>query len=140
MSRSGTYRIGLVVILLLALAACEGGFTSMGSTERSALTARGGFVEASMRRANGSVTKEIELEGSVDRLNAQVTLSVEEGAFTIELLDADGNPTLSLVATPGNPASGQGTMDVVFDAADYRVRAEEARGVTYRIDFTFAGD
>jgi hypothetical protein len=130
----------LVLILLLLLVACEGGFSSIGSSERSAMTGRGGFVEASMRRANGSITKEIELDGGADRLETQVSLSVEEGSFAIELLDADENVTLSLEATPGNPASGQGVMDVVFDSAQYRVRADEARGVTYRLDFTFASD
>jgi hypothetical protein len=118
------------------VAGCEGGFTASGTSERSRLTGRSGFVEKSMRRANGSITEEIEVDGAGGRLDATVTLEVEEGRFSIELLDADDNVTLSLEATPGNPASGQGYMETVFGNARYRVRAEEAKGVRYRLDFT----
>jgi hypothetical protein len=133
-------RRGALVVFLLLLAACEGGFTSMGSSERSQLTGRGGFVEKSMRRANGSITEEIEVDGSGGRLDTQVTLAVEQGTFAIELLDADDNVTLSLEATPGSPASGRGYLETVFGTAQYRVTAEEAQGVRYRLDFTFVSE
>lgn len=87
--------------------------------------------------ANGSTTQGIEIGRSRLRLDTDVTLEVEEGTFTIELLDADGNVTLWLQATPGNPASGRGYMGVDFDEAGYRVMAEEANGVHYRFEFVF---
>ncbi|MEA3375331.1 MAG: hypothetical protein U9R72_03930 [Chloroflexota bacterium] len=71
------------------------------------------------------------------RLETDVNLEVGEGTFTIELLDADGNVTLSLQATPGKPASGRGYMEVDFDEAEYRVTAEEAKDVYYRLEFVF---
>jgi hypothetical protein len=138
MLRNALFRVALVFVFLLMAAGCEGGFTTSGSSERSQLTGRGGFVEKSMRSANGSITEEIEVDGSGLRLDATVMLEVEEGIFAIELLDADDNVTLSLEATPGNPASGQGYMERVFGNAQYRVTAEEARGVRYRLEFTFA--
>jgi hypothetical protein len=140
MLRDALCRAGLAVVLLLALAACEGGFTSSGSSESSRVTGSGGFVEKSIRSANGSTTEEIELDGSGGRLDTQVTLQVEEGTFAIELLDADDNVTLSLQATPGDPASGQGYMETVFGTAQYRVMAEEAKGVRYRLEFTFVSE
>ncbi|MGD2148107.1 MAG: hypothetical protein PVH41_15560 [Anaerolineae bacterium] len=137
MTRLSLRCMTLLLVLLLVLAACEGGFTASGSSEKSSLTGRGGFVERSIRRANGAITEEIEVDGGGQLLDTQVTLEVEEGSFAIELLDAEGNVTLSLEATPGNPASGRGTMETSFGQAEYRVRAEEARGVKYRLEFTF---
>jgi hypothetical protein len=135
----GKWLLRVVVILWLTVAVvgCEGGYVSSGSRESSQIGGRGGWVEASIRSANGSVTQGIEVDASGLRLDTDVTLEVEEGAFSIELLDADGNVTLALQATPGNPASGRGYMEVDFDEADYRVTAEEAKGVHYRLDFTF---
>jgi hypothetical protein len=130
-------RVVLVVWLAVALVACEGGYVATGSRENSQIGGRGGWVEASVRSANGSATQGIEVDASGLRLDTDVTLEVEEGAFTIELLDADGNVTLALQATPGNPASGRGYMEVDFDEAEYRVTAEEAKGVHYRLDFAF---
>jgi hypothetical protein len=101
------------------------------------MTGSGGFVEVSIRRANGSITEEIEVNGTGMRLDTYVTLEVEEGSFAIELLDADENVTLALQATPGSPASGRGYMELDFGTAQYRVRAEEARGAHYRLEFTF---
>ena len=45
-------------------------------------------------------------------MNTHVSLEVEEEEFTIELLDGEGNVTLSLEATPGNPVSGHGLYRV----------------------------
>ncbi|MGD2147817.1 MAG: hypothetical protein PVH41_14065 [Anaerolineae bacterium] len=137
MMKASAKWITIVAVILVLVAGCEGGFTASGSSEQSRITGGGGFVERSIRRANGSITEEIDLNGSGGRLDTTVTLEVEEGVFTIELLDADDNVTLSLEATPGNPVSGQGYMETVFGNAQYRVRAEEAKGVRYRLDFTF---
>jgi hypothetical protein len=131
---------GAVLILGLAigLVACEGGYVASGSRESSRIGGEGGWLESRIRSANGSATRGIEVAASGLRLDTDVTLEVEEGAYTIELLDADGNVTLALQATPGNPASGRGYMEVDLDEAEYRVTAEEAKGVYYRMTFTFA--
>ncbi len=127
---------GLLVVLALLLTACEGGFTAVGSSERSHLSTNSGWVEKSIKKANGSSTQEIELGRSGRRLEASVTLEVGQGTFGIELLDGEGNVTLSLEATPGNPASGSGFMDTdAFGDANYRVTAVEARDVKFRIEF-----
>jgi hypothetical protein len=130
--------VALILCLAVILAACEGGYVTSGGRESSRISGQGGFVEKNIRSANGSATEAIEVDASGLRLDTDVTLEVEEGTFTIELLDADGNVTLTLQATPGNPASGQGFMEVSFDEAEYRVTAEEAKGVHYRLDFTFS--
>jgi hypothetical protein len=131
-------RTVLILGLTIALVACEGGYVASGSRESSRIGGQGGWVESRIRSANGSATQGIEVNASGLRLDTDVTVEVEEGAFTIELLDADGNVTLALQATPGNPVSGRGYMEVNFDEAEYRVTAEEAKGVYYRMEFTFA--
>jgi hypothetical protein len=136
LKRSISY-VCLAVVLLVVLAACEGAYTTRGGRESSRMGAQGGWVEKRINSANGSATQSIEVDVSGLRLNTEVSLEVEEGTFTIELLDADGNVTLSLQATPGNPASGQGYMETRFDEAEYRVTADGAKGVHYRLDFTF---
>jgi hypothetical protein len=132
--------LGLGMSLVTGLAACEGGYVASGSRESSRISGQGGWVESRIRSANGSATQGIELDGSGLRLDTEVTLEVEEGTFTIELLDGEGNVTLALRATPGNPASGRGYMEVDFDEAQYRVTAEEAKGVYYRMDFAFVSE
>jgi hypothetical protein len=138
MMGKGLLRAVLMLGLAVGLVACEGGYVASGSRESSQIGGQGGWVEVSVRSANGSATQGIEVDASGLRLDTDVTLEVDEGVFTIELLDADGNVTLALQATPGNPASGRGYMEVDFDEAEYRVTAEEAKGVHYRLDFRFA--
>ena len=136
MTRKSWHYVSLMLVLALLLTACEGGFTAVGSSERSRITNRNGWLEKSIKKTNGSVTQEIELERSGCRLEATVTLEVGEGTFQIELLDKDGNVTLSLEATPGHPASGSGYIETdSFGDAQYRVTAEEAKDVKYRIEF-----
>jgi len=126
----------LLIALVLLLAACEGGFTATGSSEKSRITANSGWIEKSFKKANGSATQEIELEWPGRRVEATVTLEVGEGTFHIELLDGEGNVTLSLEATPGQPASGSGFMKAdSFGDAKYRVTAVEAKEVKYRLEF-----
>lgn len=128
-----------IVSLVAVLAACEGGYSASGVRESSQMVGgRGGWIEKRIRSANGSVTQAIEVDLSGRRLDTEVTLEVEEGAFTIELLDAEGNVTLSVQATPGNPASGRGYMESRAGEVEYRVTAAEAKGVHYRLAFEFA--
>mgnify|MGYP001167096546 CR=1 FL=1 len=132
-----TLRIALALIVLL-FAACDGVYTASGSQERSRVGGSGGWGEKDIKIAEGSATEVIELDGGGRRLDAAVTLAVEEGTFTIELLDAGGNVTLTCRATPGHPAEGRGMMETNAGEAVYRIAAEGARGVQYRIDFEFA--
>ncbi len=98
----------------------------------------GGLVSASARKANGTSKKEIEIDGGgVSALDADVTLSVGSGAYTIELLGEDDKVTLTLEARAGETVSGHGQMDVTFDSAYFRVTAEEAENVEYSIAYTF---
>lgn len=121
------------------LVACDGVYTASGCQEREQVGGRGGWVEKDIKIAEGSATEVIEVGGGGGRrLDAEVTLAVEEGAFTIELLDAEGNVTLTCRATPGDPASGRGHMETNAGEAVYRIAAEGAKGVQYRIDFEFA--
>lgn len=137
MPRKWLSHVAVAVSLLVIVAACEGGYTASGSRESSSVGGQGGWVEKRIKSANGSATQGIEIGGSGLRLETDVNLEVGEGTFTIELLDADGNVTLSLQATPGEPASGRGYMEVDFDEAEYRVTAEEAKDVYYRLEFVF---
>jgi hypothetical protein len=100
----------LLIALVLLLAACEAGFSATGSSERSRITVNSGWIEKSFKKANGSATQKIELDWPGRRVEATVTLEVGEGTFHIELLDVEGNVTLSLEATPGRPASGSGLI------------------------------
>ena len=129
--------LSLMLVLVVLLTACGSGYTTTGSSERSRITNRSGWLEKSIKKANGSATQEIESDRSGRRLEATVTLEVSEGTFGIELLDGEGNVTLSLEATAGHPASGSGYMETdAFGDAKYRVTATEARDVKYRIEFT----
>lgn len=103
--------LSLMLVSLVLLTACGSGYTTTGSSERSRITNRSGWLEKSIKKANGSATQEIELDRSGRRLEATVTLEVSEGTFGIELLDGEGNVTLSLAATAGHPASGSGYME-----------------------------
>jgi len=126
----------LLIALALLLAACEGGFSATGSSERSHITVNSGWIEKSFKKANGSTTQKIELDWPGRRVETTVTLEVGEGTFHIELLDGEGNVTLSLEATPGRPANGSGFMKAdSFGDARYRVTAVEAKDVKYRLEF-----
>ena len=128
--------LGLAIALALLLAACEWGLTLVGHSERSSISPQGGWMETSTRSANGSAVRDLELELSNVRLDTTVVLEVGEGAFHIELLDGKDNVTLSLKATPGQPAEGSGYMETdTFGDAEYRVTAEDAKQVHYRFEF-----
>jgi len=129
--------LSLILVSVVLLTACESSYTVTGSSERSRITNRSGWLEKSIKKANGSATQEIEVDWSGRRLEATVTLEVSEGTFGIELLDGEGNVTLSLEASAGRLASGRGYMETdTFGDAKYRVTAAEARDVKYRIEFT----
>jgi hypothetical protein len=128
--------IGLMFALALWVSGCEGGLTFMGSSERSSMSAQSGWIEITARSVNGSALRDLELGWSNARVPTSVALEVGEGSLAIELLDGDDNVTLSLEATPGNPASGDGYVDTDWDGeASYRLTATEAKQVRIRFDF-----
>lgn len=137
MSRQAISFTTLFLVLMITLAC----YTATGTAEKSRMTEEGGWIENSIQKVNGTNTEEIETQYSNVRLDTEVTLEVAEGTFTLELLDKNGDVTLTLKATPGNPASGAGHLDTdALGRAKYRVTAEEAKGVNYRFEFTIGSD
>lgn len=126
----------LAVVLALMLSACEGGLTLSGVSENSRLSPQGGWIEITARKINGSSVRDLELGWGGVRVETAVAVEVGSGSLSIELLDEEDNVTLSVAATPGNPASGTGYVDTDWDGeANYRMTAEEAQDVTLRFDF-----
>jgi ABC-type oligopeptide transport system substrate-binding subunit len=127
-----------LILLALLLAACEGSSTT-GSRETAHANAYGGDVTVRYQKANGSVSESIETEGEPDQvLDAFVILTVEKGAFKIELLGKDDEVTLVLEASDGQTVSGEGQMIVdTFSEASYRVTATEAQKFEYRFEYAF---
>jgi hypothetical protein len=132
-------RWGLVLAAVL-LVACEG-YTVTGAKSSSQQDMNGGTVREQLGKANGSSTQTIEVEGgSVQVLDADVTLSVGKGTFKIELLGEGGDDPVTLVleAGDGQTVSGHGQMVVdSFGEANYRVTAANAENVEYHIVYTF---
>jgi hypothetical protein len=136
MSREVRHAIVLVLALGLLLGGCEGGLTFMGSSERSNLAGQSGWMEIKARSVNGSAVRDLDLTWPNARVPTRVALEVGEGSLAIELLDGDDNVTLSLEATAGSPASGEGYVDTDWDGeASYRLTATEAKNVVIRFDF-----
>jgi hypothetical protein len=132
-------RWGLVLAAVL-LVACES-YTVTGAKTSSRQDMNGGQVRAQLGKANGTSTQTIEVEGgSVNALEADVTLSVEKGTFKIELLGEGGDDEVTLVleAGEGQAVSGHGQMVVdSFGEANYRVTAVNAENVEYSIVYAF---
>ena len=134
-----TCAIGLVLaMLLLPLAGCQG-YTQTGQRSTAHQTLRGGDLQVRIKKANGSATQDIEVDGGGGlTLETLVTLTAESGSFKIELLGEDDTVTLVLNALPGETVSGYGTMVVdTFGDASYRVTATEAVNVEYTMAYTF---
>lgn len=131
-------RWGLLVLLVLLLAACEGYTESMARTS-SSQTMSGGRLTTHIGKANGSSVQDLETgTASVVTLDASVTLAVGKGTYKIELLGKDDEVTLTLEAAAGETVSGEGWMVTdAFGEAGYRVTATEAEDVDYQIDYTF---
>jgi hypothetical protein len=127
-----------LALLLLSLAACEG-YTQTGVKTSSHSSTTGGDLTVRVGKANGSVIEDLETAGSGGWiLDAEVTLTVGEGSYKIELLDGEDQVTLTLEASSGQTVSGHGTMVTdAFGEASYRVTAVDAEDVEYTIEYTF---
>lgn len=136
MTRRMCYCVSVATVLALLLAACEGGLTLTGASESSRMSPQSGWIEISARKVNGSSVRDLELQWGDARVDTTVALEVGAGSLRIELLDEDDNPTLSLEATPGQPASGSGYVDTDWDGeGSYRMTAAEAENVRIRFEF-----
>jgi hypothetical protein len=131
-------RWGMVVLIAVILAACEGYTESMARTS-SSQTMDGGRLTAHIGKANGSIVQDLETDASsIVTLDASVTLAVGKGTYKIELLGENEQVTLILEASAGQTVSGDGWMVTDgFGEASYRVTATEAEDVDYQIDYTF---
>lgn len=133
--------LGLLALTLLALtlAACEGAYVESGSRSSSQQGMNGGQVSAQIGKANGSIGRDIEVDGSPNGVaEADVTLSVEKGTFKIELIGRNDEVTLSLEASDGQAVSGHGWMAIdSFGEMSYRITAVDAEDVEYTIEYTF---
>jgi hypothetical protein len=127
-----------LTLLAILLAGCEG-YSQTGVKTRSHQDGKGGNLSTQVKKANGTMTEEIEVEGGAGlTLEADVTLSVDRGTFKIELLGEDDQVTLTLEAHDGESLSGHGQMVVdAFEEANYRVTATEAENVEYTIVYTY---
>ncbi len=126
----------LVSLLALLFTACEGGYTSRG--ERSSMTQSGdrGEIDVRIDSASGSVTKGVEFDCAGCIVEVDVTLQVEQGTYKLEFLGEDEEVTLALEASDGQQVTGSGYMVTdSFGEGEYRVTAEEARGVSYHITY-----
>lgn len=126
------------LIMLLLACSTSGGYTETGSMTRSSFIGRKGTITTTVRKANGSTTKEIELSdtfSSGEELYLDATLEVESGSYQVEFLDGD-QVVLTLLATPGESAQGTTTVKLdVFSRIKYRVTAENAEKVKLTIQF-----
>ena len=129
----------ILTLLVLVTAACEGAYVESGSRSSSQQGMNGGQVSAQIGKANGSIERDIEVDGSPNgAAEADVTLSVEKGTFKIELIGENDEVTLSLGASDGQAVSGHGWMAVdSFGEMSYRITAVDAENVEYTIEYTF---
>jgi hypothetical protein len=129
----------ILTLLALTLTACEGAYVESGSRSSSQQGMNGGQVSAQIGKANGSIERDIEVDGSPNgAAEADVTLSVEKGTFKIELIGENDEVTLSLEASDGQAVSGHGWMAVdSFGEMSYRITAVDAENVEYAIEYTF---
>jgi hypothetical protein len=130
--------VSLVLVLILALVACEGATSGsvVGSSSSCRQVGGGGTCQGRYRTLRGSYGEDVEHEGisSSDQIQVQVDVEVEGGSVRASVETPDGERP-SVTAAPGTPARllalAKGEMDgfeVRFEAVD-----GEASGVSYTI-------
>jgi hypothetical protein len=136
MRRSWVVYLVLVVLAALLLAGCDA-YSETGSSSKCSSNPNGGRCEFRAKKANGTSTKDLEVESLAGALlEADVVLTVGTGTYTIELLGKDDAVTLALEARDGQTVSGHGQIQVdTFGAGSIRVTAVEAENVEYAIEF-----
>lgn len=130
--------VALVLTLIMILGACVALASARRYTSGTVVyrdyrpsSLHGGFI----KQANGSTTETIQLEEVNNRrLNTEVKLEVGRGIVCLELLDNEGQPTASVVSTPGKPALVRGYLIAdASGAVKYRISATQAENIDYSL-------
>jgi hypothetical protein len=130
----------LVVALILALVACEGGTSGsvVGSSSSCRQGGSGGTCQGRYRTLRGSYGEDIEHEGmsSSDTVKVQVDVTVETGNVLVSIETPDGEHP-SVTAAPGAPATLVGLATGEMDGFGVRFEAVdgEASGVSYTVAY-----
>jgi hypothetical protein len=122
-------------ILILAMLAC-GGSGTYKTTQRS--SGNVGHIEVSAESADGTTTHDAEIDEEYDEepVDLSATVEVQAGTCRVEFLDDFGSVVFALDASPGQPASGSGSVTTDDEGnISYRVTAENAQGVRIIIDY-----
>ena len=128
--------VGLTVLLVAALTACEGGYSVTGHRVKESHSIDRGEIDVRIKSANGSVCRDIDLDYANATVDVEVTLEVEKGMFELDFLGGEDEVAFSLKAGSGQKQSGTGHMVTDnFGEAAYRVTATEAKGVAYHISY-----
>ncbi|MDF5738007.1 MULTISPECIES: hypothetical protein [unclassified Nostoc] len=125
-------KVAIVLTLMMILGACIVLINTRIKT-KTIVYGNDGLYGGIILQANGSTTETIQLKDVSNRsLNTKVELKVRRGTVYLELLDDKGQPTSSLVATPGKPALSKGYLVAdVSSVVKYRITAIEAQNIEY---------
>jgi hypothetical protein len=128
----------VLVTLILALVACEGGTSGsvVGSSESCSQRGDSGNCQGRYRTLRGSYGADIEHEGmsSFDTVKVQVEVTVESGNVNVSIETPDGEHS-SVTAAPGAPGTLVGLAAGEMDGFEVRFEAVdgEASGVSYTV-------
>ncbi|MFN2229712.1 MAG: hypothetical protein ACK2VA_08080 [Anaerolineae bacterium] len=128
----------LLVSLILALVACEGGTSGsvIGSSESCSQRGDSGSCKGRYRTLRGSYGADIEHEGmsSFDTVKVQVEVTVESGNVSVSIETPDGEHP-SVTVAPGSPGTLVGLATGETDGFEVRFEAVdgEASGVSYTV-------
>jgi hypothetical protein len=139
MRKFGILGLSGLALLALLLAACESEYTSRGSRTTTHQGLDGGSVHTRITEANGTAVHTIEVDGTPKyAVETDVTLTVEEGMFKIELIGRNDTVSLVLEARDGETVSGHGFMATDnFGDVSYIVTAVNAKNVEYTIEYVY---
>jgi hypothetical protein len=131
-----------IALVLSTLGCSEEGKSGSASGKRlscSGNSLSGVKCKGRIKKLSGTVTADIEVSRSaIHSVDAEVTVSVEEGPVRVYLIAPDGTETSS-EARPGSPATisgpARGHIDefwVYFEALD-----DTASGVSFEVSYTY---
>jgi hypothetical protein len=125
--------VALIAGLSAVILACGTGY----STTRQRFGNRGKVI-VNIESVNGSREDQVEIDEdfSWDTVTLNITVEVESGNYTAVFIDDEGQ-SLSLEASPGNPASASTQMEV--DASGeitLQSEGESVEGVKITIDYS----
>lgn len=136
--RRRAMRCVALVVLLLGVAGCY-----LASGERTTLLPADSFgrgeVSGRLVSADGSTTREIEVGPANVAVAVELTVEVERGELTLEILSPEGTPVLAAAARYGRAGRTEGVVRT--DEAGrlrYRLSAREAGNGSYAIRYRSA--